>query len=239
MRPCPGTDRAGRRRRRIVDAAGERFVFLESQWSALGERAVGALRIFHAQQPDEPGIDRGRLRRMTLPTLADAAWRAVIDDLVQRQAVQRSGHWLHLPDHRITWDERELELAQKLRSAIAAGRFDPPWVRDLAHTVRAPDDEVRAVLRKCVVQGGLYQIVRDLYYHRDCVRELARIVKGLVDEHGVMEAARFRDAIGVGRKRTIQIWSSSTALAILAVRAMRGYCVSTAAGKTRTRSLSD
>jgi selenocysteine-specific elongation factor len=190
---------------RVVDAAGQRFVFLEPQWLALCERAVGALRTFHAEQPDEPGIDRGRLRRMTLPTLADAAWRAVIDDLVQRQAVQRSGHWLHLPEHRITWDERELELAQKLRSAIAAGRFDPPWVRDLARSVRAPDEEVRAVLRKCVVQGGVYQIVRDLYYDRDCVRTLARMMKGLVDEHGAVEAAHFRDAIGIGRKRTIQI----------------------------------
>jgi selenocysteine-specific elongation factor len=190
---------------RIVDAAGDRFVFLESQWLALCERAVGALRTFHAQQPDEPGIDRGRLRRMTLPTLADAAWRAVIDDLVQRQAAQRSGHWLHLPEHRITLDEREHELAQKLLSAIGAGRFDPPWVRDLARTMRAPDDEVRAVLRKCVVQGSVYQIVHDLFYHRDCVRELARMVKGLVDEHGAMDAAHFRDAIGVGRKRAIQI----------------------------------
>jgi selenocysteine-specific elongation factor len=190
---------------RIVDAAGDRFVFIESQWLALCECAVGALRTFHAQQPDEAGIDRGRLRRMTLPTLADPAWRAVIDDLVRRQAVQRSGHWLHLPEHRITLGEQELELAQKLRAAIAAGRFDPPWVRDLARTVRVPDDEVRAVLRKCVVQGGVYQIVRDLYYHGDCVRELARMVKDLVAEHGAVEAARFRDAVGVGRKRTIQI----------------------------------
>jgi selenocysteine-specific elongation factor len=178
---------------RIVDAGGERFVFLEAHWLALCERAMGALRAFHAEQPDEPGIDRGRL------------WRAVIAELVRRQAVQRSGHWLHLPEHRITLSEPELELAQKLRSAIAAGRFDPPWVRDLAHTLRAPDDAVRAVLRKCVVQGGVYQIVRDLFYHRDCVRELARILKGLVDEHGAVEAARFRDAIGVGRKRAIQI----------------------------------
>jgi selenocysteine-specific elongation factor len=190
---------------RIADAAGERCVFLEPQWLALCERAVGALRTFHAEQPDEPGIDRGRLRRMTLPTLPDAVWRAVIDDLVQRQAVRRSGHWLHLPEHSITWDGRELELAQQLRSAIAAGRFDPPWVRDLARSVRAPDDEVRAVLRKCMVQGGVYQIVHDLYYHRDCIRELARLVKGLVDQHGAMEAAHFRDAIGVGRKRSIQI----------------------------------
>jgi selenocysteine-specific elongation factor len=190
---------------RIVDAPGGRFIFLESLWLALGERAVKALRTFHAQQPDEPGIDRGRLRRMTLPTMADAAWRAVIDELVQRGVVRRMGHWLHLPEHRITLGDRELELAQQLQSAIAAGRFEPPWVRDLALTVHAPDDEVRAVLRKCVVQGGVYQIVRDLYYHRDCVRELARLLKGLAHEHEAVEAARYRDAIGVGRKRTIQI----------------------------------
>lgn len=190
---------------RIVDAPGERIVFLEPHWQALCEQAVGALRTFHAEQPDEPGIDRGRLRRMTMPTLSDPAWRAVIDDLVQRQAVRRSGHWLHLPEHRITLGERELELAGKLCAAIAAGRFDPPWVRDLARTADVPDDEVRAVLRKCVVQGGVYQIVRDLYYHRDRVRELARMVKHLVGEHGTMDAAHFRDAVGVGRKRAIQI----------------------------------
>jgi selenocysteine-specific elongation factor len=190
---------------RIVDAPGKRLLFLESQWLALGERAVNALRTFHAQQPDEPGIDRGRLRRMTDPNVADAAWRAVIDELVQRGAVRRMGHWLHLPEHRVTLGDRELELALKLQSAIAAGRFDPPWVRDLALTVRAPDDEVRAVLRKCEVQGDVYQIVRDLYYHRDCVRELAQLLKSLAHEHAAVEAARYRDAVGVGRKRTIQI----------------------------------
>ena len=190
---------------RIVDAAGDRFVFIESQWLALCERAVGALRTFHAQQPDEPGIDRGRLRRMTLPTLADSIWRAVIDDLVQRQVVLRSGHWLHLPEHRVVMSDAELELARKLQAAIAAGRFDPPWVRDLARALRVPDDAVRAVLRKCALRGGVHQIVRDLYYHRDCARELARMVKNLLDEHGALEAAHFRDAIGVGRKRTIQI----------------------------------
>jgi selenocysteine-specific elongation factor len=190
---------------RIVDTAGERFVFLDSQWVALCDRALGALREFHAQQPDEPGLDRGRLRRMTLPNVVDAVWRVVIDELVQSQSVQRSGHWLRLPEHRSTLSDREQQLAQKLHSAIAAGRFDPPWVRNLALTVRAHDDEVRRVLRKCVVRGEVYQIVPDLFYHRDCVRELARVLKGLVREHDIVEAAQYRDAIGIGRKRTIQI----------------------------------
>jgi len=190
---------------RIVDSMGERWVFLESQWLALCERALEALRTFHAQQPEEPGIDRGRLRRMTQPNLCDAVWRAVIDELVRRQAVQRAGHWLHLPEHRVTLDGRELELAQKLHAAMSAGRFDPPWVRDLAHNLRVPDDEVRRVLRKCVMQGTAFQIVHDLFYHRDCVRELARVLQSLAHEHNAVEAARFRDAIGVGRKRAIQI----------------------------------
>ena len=190
---------------RIVDSMGERYVFLESQWLVLRERALEALRTFHALQPEEPGIDRGRLRRMTQPNLCDAVWRAVIDELVRRQAVQRAGHWLHLPEHRVTLDGRELELAQKLHAAMSAGRFDPPWVRDLAHSLPAPDDEVRRVLRKCAMQGTAFQIVHDLFYHRDRVRELARVLKSLAREHDAVEAARFRDAIGVGRKRAIQI----------------------------------
>jgi selenocysteine-specific elongation factor len=190
---------------RVVDAAGERFVFLESQWQALCERALCSLRAFHTEQPEEPGIDRGRLRRMTLPNPADAVWRVVIDEQVRRRAMEQTGHWLHLPEHRATLSDRELALARTLRAALAAGRFDPPWVRDLAQAVRVPDDEVRRVLHKCVMQGEVYQIVRDLYYHRDCVKELAGVLKSLAREHDVVEAARYRDAIGVGRKRAIQI----------------------------------
>jgi selenocysteine-specific elongation factor len=190
---------------RTLDADNERFAFLDSQWLALCERTLAVLRTFHAAQPDEPGIDRGRLRRMTMPNARDAVWRAVIDELLQTQALRRSGQWLHLPEHRITLSAAEERLAHQLYSAIQAGRFDPPWVRDLALTVREREDEVRRVLRKCLVQGEVYQIVRDLFYHRQCVRELARALKGLQDQHGAVQAAHYRDAIGIGRKRTIQI----------------------------------
>jgi selenocysteine-specific elongation factor len=190
---------------RIIDAGGTPFAFLSSQWSAALDRAVDALREFHAQQPEEPGIDRGRLRRMTLPAIADAAWRVLIDELVHAGRVRRTGSWLHLPEHRVTLNGSEALLAAKLQSALAAGKFDPPWVRDLASALRAPDDEVRSVLRKCMMQGAVYPVVRDLYYHRDNVRSLAQILKSLARQRGEVQAAEYRDAIGVGRKRTIQI----------------------------------
>ncbi len=190
---------------RFIDVRGARFAFFDSQWLALCERALEALRKFHAQQPEEPGIDRGRLRRMTEPSLCDEVWRAVIDELVQRQAIKRSGIWLHLPEHCITLDDSEVELARKLQAVISAHHFDPPWVRELALTMRVVDEDVRRVLRKCVMQGTAFQIVHDLFYHRDCVRELAQVLRTIAREHEVVEAARYRDAIGVGRKRAIQI----------------------------------
>jgi selenocysteine-specific elongation factor len=61
------------------------------------------------------------------------------------------------------------------------------------------------VLRKSVAQGTVYQVVRDLFYDRDSIGELASIVARLVHENGVLDAARYRDALGLGRKRTIQI----------------------------------
>jgi selenocysteine-specific elongation factor len=188
-----------------IDAGGERLVILRSHWQALRERAVTALRDFHAQVPDEPGPDVGRLRRIALPGLPAPLWKALIDELGVERTVLRSGPWLRLPDHLVTLSEDEQALARKLQPLIAAGCFDPPWVRDLAAVVGVPEDRVRQVLRKQVTQGNVYQIVRDLFYDRARIGELAALVTVLAGEHGAVDAARYRDAIHLGRKRTIQI----------------------------------
>jgi selenocysteine-specific elongation factor len=51
----------------------------------------------------------------------------------------------------------------------------------------------------------VYQVVRDLYYDRDAITELAAILGACQREHGAVHAARFRDSVGLGRKRAIQI----------------------------------
>jgi len=190
---------------RRIDAEGERFVILEAHWRALRERALEALRRFHREAPDEPGIDRGRWRRMSMPRASAGLWRVLVDDLIEQRSVSRSQHWLHLPEHCVALSDSEQRLADRLSSSIARGGFDPPWVRDLAAAARAPEEEVRRVLRKCAVEGRVYQIVRDLFYDRERVRELARVLKDLWERYGAVEAARYRDAIRLGRKRTIQI----------------------------------
>jgi selenocysteine-specific elongation factor len=188
-----------------IDCGQEHVVLLAAQWSALRERAVSALRAFHAQVPDELGPDIGRLRRITLPDSSEALWRALIDALVRERIVLRSAPWLHLPEHVMMLSEDDRALARKLQPLIAAGRFDPPWVRELAASVHEPEARVREVLRKQITQNTVYQVVRDLFYARECVGELAAVVATIAQEHGAVNAARYRDAVGLGRKRAIQI----------------------------------
>jgi selenocysteine-specific elongation factor len=71
--------------------------------------------------------------------------------------------------------------------------------------VHEAEEHVRRVLNNLVRQGRLFQIVRDLFYSEQAVRELAGEINALAGEAGGIEAARFRDTIGVGRKRAIQI----------------------------------
>jgi selenocysteine-specific elongation factor len=190
---------------RTIAAGGEHFVLPADRWQSLREAALTALRRFHADVPDEPGPDVGRLRRIALPQMPAVLWRALIEELARERLLLVSGAWLHLPEHTVTLTESDQLLASKLQPLIAAGGFDPPWVRQLAATVREPEERVREVLRKQVAQGTVYQVVHDLYYDRERIAQLAEMIGTDTRGHGGVNAARFRDAVGLGRKRTIQI----------------------------------
>ncbi|WP_296659168.1 selenocysteine-specific translation elongation factor [Paraburkholderia sp.] len=181
-------------------------VIARHHWEQMSARVAEALAQFHARMPDEQGPDAARLRRMTVPLASDAVWRAVVDSLVRDGRIVRSGPWLHLPSHTVRLDADEEALAALLRSLIAQGRYDPPWTRDLANETRQPEEYVRALLRKLARLGLLYQVVRDLFYDRDVMHDLARLVAQLARARdGAVEAAAFRDATGLGRKRAIQL----------------------------------
>lgn len=189
----------------IQNAGSEQYVLLPALWDELREHAVAALRAFHERTPDEPGPDAGRLRRMAMPDAPSALWNCLVEDLVRERRVLRNGPWLHMPEHRITLSERDEALARQLQPLLAAGRFDPPWVRELAARVGEPEERVRQVLRKQVTRGSVYQVVRDLFYDSDRIGELAETIAEIARGHGAVDAAHFRDAIGLGRKRSIQI----------------------------------
>jgi selenocysteine-specific elongation factor len=228
-----------------VDAAGDMLWLAPAAWAAVRARIAETLERHHARAPDEPGLNSASLQRMAFPAQGGAqasfarlhpqGWQAWIDRLLVDGTLERTGHWLHLPSHRVTLNDAERALAERLLRLLQAGGNDPPWVRDLARDTRMREDAVRDLLRKQARIGALYQVVKDLFYPAERMAELARIFADLTDpadlateeqaptaepgEHapkaakqarsrlppGAVEARAFRDAVQVGRKRAIQI----------------------------------
>jgi selenocysteine-specific elongation factor len=190
----------------LPGAADDARIVSRTHWDALRARVRDALAAFHARTPDEQGPETARLRRIAAPLADDALWRALVDAMLASGEIARSGPWLHLPSHTVHLDAHDDALARRLLPLVAAGRFEPPWVRDLAKATGSGEEAVRALMRKLARRGDLHQIVRDLFYDSGTIAELASIVAELAAAHGGgVDAATFRDATQLGRKRAIQI----------------------------------
>ena len=172
---------------------------------ALQQQALAQLQAFHTRSPDEIGPDARRLKRLAAPRASDALWQHAIAQLLAGGTLARTAHWLHLPEHAARLSAAEETLAQRLRPLMLQGAFDPPWVRTLADDLGAPEALVRQTLASLARRGEAFQVVKDLYYPAATLERLAAIARQCQAAPEGLQAAAFRDATGLGRKRAIQV----------------------------------
>lgn len=191
----------------IVVGAGGEWLIARARLQETEAGLFDALRAFHTRYPDEIGPDLLRARRLAAPRMPEALWLQLTGHMIAAGAIARRNGFLYLPEHGVLLREAEQIVAQHALPMLQEGRFDPPWVRDIATTARLPEVQVRQVLGRMARGGDVYQVVKDLFYHPAVVQELAALVRKLAaeEEGGQVTAARFRDLTGLGRKRAIQI----------------------------------
>jgi selenocysteine-specific elongation factor len=194
----PGTAQA-------IAVAGQDLAFAASRWQALTEGLLESLTGFHDRFPDERGTDAARARRMFLPKLPAAAFAELVDESIRSGQLQRTGPWLHRPEHRVRLTPEEQSRYERILPWLGEAPHDPPWVRDLARRSGVKEERMRQLMRKLARQGEVFQVVRDLFYTPAAVASLARMARELALADGEIRAAAFRDRSGIGRKRCIQI----------------------------------
>ncbi|MNL31918.1 Selenocysteine-specific elongation factor [compost metagenome] len=186
---------------RLIETRQAPVLFSSLRWQTLQDELLQHLARFHQLEPDQMGPDRDRLRRFTGSTLERSTFMSLLDPLLTKGAIAASGPWLHLPEHQVRLSEADEALWQQLQPLFDAAGFDPPWVRELGHDEVA----VRSLLRKMARLGLAHQVVRDLFYTDATIQRLAAMLLQLADDNPVIQVSAFRDAVGLGRKRSIQI----------------------------------
>ncbi|VVO00124.1 selenocysteine-specific translation elongation factor [Pseudomonas fluorescens] len=181
------------------------LLFSVVRWQALKASLLEQLARFHQLEPDQLGPDRDRLRRFAAMPLDRPTFISLLDELLASGVIEVSGPWLHLPEHQARLSEEDEAMWQQLQPLLEQAGFDPPWVRGLASAIGRDEAAVRLLLRKMARLGKVHQVVRDLFYTDARVRQMATMLVQLVADKPQIQAAEFRDRVGLGRKRSIQI----------------------------------
>ena len=188
----------------VFDKAGE-WVIGAAQLAANEQRVLDTLGDFHAKFPEDIGPDMKRARRLAAPRMPEGLWVQLLAHMTQAGKLASRTGFVHLPSHGEQLRAQDKVVAERALPLLLDGKYDPPWVRDIAIATRLPEAQVRSVLARLARMGDVFQVVKDLYYHPRAVRELASLARELAGQGGNIEAAAFRDATGLGRKRAIQV----------------------------------
>jgi selenocysteine-specific elongation factor len=190
---------------RVIHAGEAHTGFASGTWLALAQKLLDVLAHEHERAPDMVGVERERLRRMTLATLARGAFTALVDELLAAGRIAQTRAWLHLPEHRASVSGADRDLFAVLKPLLEANPYNPPRVRDVFKATGTPEDTVRQLFRRIARAGELYPVAHDHYFTASAVAELAAMVQELCQQEGAARAADLRDRIGSGRKVAIHI----------------------------------
>ncbi|NDV13848.1 selenocysteine-specific translation elongation factor [Crenobacter caeni] len=190
----------------LASAAGLKvaggYAVSSARWDALADTLCDKLEALHAAQPDQRGAARERLKRLALPRTPQPLFDALVTALLADGQLAQSQGWLHLPGHVLAFSSSEAARWPVLEAQL--GNADG-WVRDLARAAGMEETEARALLKTAARLGLVVAVVPDRYYRAARVDALARTVREIALRDGHVDAATFRDAVGVGRKLAIQI----------------------------------
>jgi len=193
----------------LLAACGARIAagtaFASGEWQSLRRRTLDAVTATHESEPEMPGLERNRLRRIVAPKLDAEALAEIVDELLAEDLLVRRGAFVALPAHRAELARDERVRWEGIKPLLMEEPFEPPRVRDIARATGIAETEVRNVLRKVARIGEVTLVAHDHFFLTDAVRRLADIVGDLARSGDCVRAAPFRDRIGGGRKVAIQI----------------------------------
>jgi len=162
-----------------------------TDWVERGRNAVIALLTdFHTRQPLRRGMAKEEVKNRV--SIAGRPADALLQTLAARAAVADLGSLLALPGHQISLTAQQQAAADRFVAALAENPNSPPAadgfgigpdllaaMADLGQIVRLPDN---------IVFGAIQ------------LAEIQQVTLRLIDEHGSLTLAQFRDHFGSSRK---------------------------------------
>ena len=179
--------------------------FARSDWRALLEELLAAVRRMHEEAPERAGAESAELAGGTGRSREVAA--AAVGALVRDGRLVREGRYLRVPEHEPRLSSRDAALWSKVSIHLGEDAVKPPVLAELAGTLGVDRSLLALFLGRSTGRGLLVKVAPNRFFHPGAVRRLAEVAEGLAAaaDDGRFDAKTFRDTSGIGRNLTIQV----------------------------------
>ncbi|ABR73819.1 selenocysteine-specific translation elongation factor [Actinobacillus succinogenes] len=164
-----------------------------------------ALEHYHEAHSDQAGLGKARLYRIAALQQPEELIYHLIGQLLADGRLQQSRGWLHLPTHRIQFNEAEQALWQQVAEKFAEQNGQALWVRELATALNIEETLMRNFCYKAGNLGYLTAVVKDRFFLTETVYRYAEKIKALIEAQGAISVNQLRDELPFGRKLTVQL----------------------------------
>ena len=199
-------------------SAGAEIVTLNAPGLSLGLSAaiaaglrrnlVDTLARFHADKPNQQGLDAERLRLALKPRLPAAGFAAMLRNLARAGEISLEGARVRLAGHSVSLPPQDQVLWNNAHALISdENRLSPPRVRDIAKHLSAPEANIRRIMKLGVQMGRIVEVAQDEFLTREAMVEIVDSIGDLAstEPDGEFSAGVFRDRLGIGRNVAIRI----------------------------------
>lgn len=168
------------------------------------QQFIRLLSEFHQQHPDQLGLGRNRLQRMSHSALPPELANKVLDILCQEGRMVLRGALLQLAEHRVVLDREALQCWQALAPWLAE-QTAPVWITEMGEYLQLEPAKLRLLCFQLVQQGFITAVVKDRYLLSEQLCHFAGLIRCHIAQQGQLETAEFKQMVGLGRKVSIQL----------------------------------
>lgn len=172
--------------------------------NSLRERATHLIERYHEQFPLRAGMPREEVRTALGRNVDNKAFAALSNHWHNVGAILSEGAALRLPEFRISLNERQNALLQRIEAFYIMCGVAVPTVEETAQGVKAPPDAVTALLRFGLEQGKFVKAADGVFYHAETVAMIKDIARELFARDGDITVGAFRDHLQTNRKWSVQ-----------------------------------
>ena len=184
------------RARTVVALDSSRYVHRDTL-AALADRALAAVRQFHAQSPESPGMTPDQLRQAT------AMEKDVLDGAIEAlraagKLVERNQR-LAAAEHRTAFATQDAAHLEQIEGLLRHEAFHPPGPEQIAEKTGLPAATVQKIL-KILLEHQRVVKVEDLLFHREAVDRAREILSAHLRKEGRLESVDFKYLLDTTRK---------------------------------------